>query len=150
MGIKNNFSLNSNMFINFHNFLCIMHALISIILSLGLQASEKIEGIFLNLSHLEETLDFTAQAFSRMSKLRLLKVYKSKDTLRNFKDTSNKEKCRVNFSKDFNLRYDCLRCLYLHGYSFKSLPSDFNPKNLVELSMPYSHIQQLWKGIKVR
>ncbi|RVW19347.1 TMV resistance protein N [Vitis vinifera] len=112
-------------------------------------ANEKIEGIFLNLSHLEEMLDFTTQAFLRMNKLRLLKVYKSNDISRNFKDTFNKENCKVNFSKDFRFCYRGLRCLYLYGYSFKSLPNDFNPKNLVELSMPSSHIKQLWKGVKV-
>ncbi|KAL6315920.1 hypothetical protein AAG906_013754 [Vitis piasezkii] len=112
-------------------------------------ANEKIEGIFLNLSHLEEMLDFTTQAFLGMNKLRLLKVYKSNDISRNFKATFNKENCKVNFSKDFRFCYHGLRCLYLYGYSFKSLPNDFNPKNLVELSMPSSHIKQLWKGVKV-
>ena len=110
---------------------------------------KKIEGIFLNLSDLGEILDFTTQAFSRMNRLRLLKVYKSKKISRNFKDTSNKENSLVKFSKDFKFCYDDLRSLYLYGYSFKSLPNDFNPKNLVELSMPYSSIKQLWTGIKV-
>ncbi|KAL6311244.1 hypothetical protein AAG906_005762 [Vitis piasezkii] len=112
-------------------------------------ATEKIEGIFLNLSHLEEMLDFTTQALARMNRLRLLKVYKSKNISRNFKDISNMENCKVNFSKDFKFCYHELRCLYFYGYSLKSLPIDFNPKNLVELSMPYSHIKQLWKGLKV-
>ncbi|KAJ9676203.1 hypothetical protein PVL29_024951 [Vitis rotundifolia] len=84
-----------------------------------------------------------------MNRLRLLKVYNSKNISRNFKDTSNMENCKVNFSKDFKFCYHDLRCLYFYGYSLKSLPNDFNPKNLVELSMPYSRIKQLWKGIKV-
>ncbi|XP_059590819.1 disease resistance protein RPV1 isoform X2 [Vitis vinifera] len=112
-------------------------------------ATEKIEGIFLNLSHLEEMLYFTTQALAGMNRLRLLKVYNSKNISRNFKDTSNMENCKVNFSKDFKFCYHDLRCLYFYGYSLKSLPNDFNPKNLVELSMPYSRIKQLWKGIKV-
>ncbi|KAL6315670.1 hypothetical protein AAG906_005758 [Vitis piasezkii] len=112
-------------------------------------ATENIEGIFLNLSHLEEMLDFTTQALARMNRLRLLKVYKSKNISRNLNDTSNMKNCKVNFSKDFKFYYHDLRCLYLYGYSFKSLPNDFNPKNFVELSMPYSRIKQLWKGIKV-
>ncbi|KAL6316907.1 hypothetical protein AAG906_023562 [Vitis piasezkii] len=112
-------------------------------------ATEKIEGIFLNLSHLEEMLYFTTQALARMNRLRLLKVYNSKNISRNFKDTSNMENCKVNFSKDFKFCYHDLRCLYFYGYSLKSLPNDFNPKNLIELSMPYSRIKQLWKGIKV-
>ncbi|KAL6315925.1 hypothetical protein AAG906_013759 [Vitis piasezkii] len=112
-------------------------------------ATEKIEGIFLNLSHLEEMLYFTTQALAGMNRLRLLKVYNSKNISRNFKYTSNMENCKVNFSKDFKFSYHDLRCLYFYGYSLKSLPNDFNTKNLVELSMPYSRIKQLWKGIKV-
>ncbi|KAJ9707491.1 hypothetical protein PVL29_002496 [Vitis rotundifolia] len=83
-----------------------------------------------------------------MNRLRLLKVYKS-DISRTFEDTSKKANCKVHFSQDFKFHYDDLRLLYLHGYSLKSLPNDFNPKNLVDLSMPYSHIKHLWEGIKV-
>ncbi|WKA11599.1 hypothetical protein VitviT2T_029080 [Vitis vinifera] len=43
--------------------------------------SEKIEGIFLDLSHLEDILDFTTEAFAGMKKLRLLKVYNSKNLI---------------------------------------------------------------------
>ena len=95
-------------------------------------------------------IDFSTQALAGMNRLRLLKVYKSDDISINFKETSNKENCKVNFSKDFKFCYYDLRCLYFYGYSLTSLPNDFNPKNLVELSMPYSRIKQLWKGIKVR
>ncbi|WKA11595.1 hypothetical protein VitviT2T_029076 [Vitis vinifera] len=112
--------------------------------------SEKIEGIFLNLSHLEDTLDFTIEAFAGMKKLRLLKVYNSKSISRDFRDTfNNKVNCRVRFAHEFKFCSNDLRYLYWHGYSLKSLPKDFSPKHLVELSMPYSHIKKLWKGIKV-
>ena len=83
-----------------------------------------------------------------MNKLRLLKVYKShicKDSECPFKT----EQCEVHFSQNFKFHSDDLRSLYWHGYSLKSLPHDFNPENLVELSMPYNHIKRLWKGIKV-
>ncbi|KAJ9676002.1 hypothetical protein PVL29_024806 [Vitis rotundifolia] len=111
--------------------------------------SEKIEGIFLNLFHLQETIDFTTQAFAGMSKLRLLKVYQSNKISRNFEDTFKKENFKVCFSSNFKFCYDELRYLDLYGYSLKSLPNDFNAKNLVHLNMPCSHIKQLWKGIKV-
>ncbi|KAL6315933.1 hypothetical protein AAG906_013767 [Vitis piasezkii] len=112
--------------------------------------SEKIEAIFLNLSHLEDTLDFTIEAFTGMKKLRLLKVYNSKSISRDFGDTfNNKVNCRVRFAHEFKFCSNDLRYLYWHGYSLKSLPKDFSPKHLVELSMPYSHIKKLWKGIKV-
>ncbi|KAL6316902.1 hypothetical protein AAG906_023557 [Vitis piasezkii] len=112
--------------------------------------SEKIEGIFLDLSHLEDTLDFTTEAFARMKNLRLLKVYHSKSISRDFGDTFNKKlNCRVRFAHEFKFCSNDLRYLYWHGYSLKSLPNDFSLKHLVELSMPYSHIKKLWKGIKV-
>ncbi|XP_061999574.1 disease resistance protein RPV1-like [Rosa rugosa] len=41
-----------------------------------------------------------------------------------------------------------LRFLVWHGCPLKSLPSTFNPTNLVQLDMRVSHIQQLWEGIK--
>ncbi|KAL6316123.1 hypothetical protein AAG906_015953 [Vitis piasezkii] len=112
--------------------------------------SEKIEGIFLDLSHLEDTLDFTTEAFARMKNLRLLKVYHSKSISRGFGDTFNKKvNCTVRSAHEFKFCSKDLRYLYWHGYSLKSLPNDFSPKHLVELHMPYSHIEKLWKGIKV-
>ncbi|XP_019072108.2 disease resistance protein RPV1 [Vitis vinifera] len=111
--------------------------------------SEKIEGLFLSSFHLQETIDFTTQTFARMSKLRLLKVYQSDKIFRNFEDTFKKENCKVRFSSNFKFCFDELRYFDLYGYSLKSLPNDFNAKNLVHLSMPCSHIKQLWKGIKV-
>ncbi|KAJ9707483.1 hypothetical protein PVL29_002493 [Vitis rotundifolia] len=110
--------------------------------------TEEVEGIFLNLSHLEQKLEFTTQAFAGMNRLRLLKVYKS-DISRTFEDASKKANCKVHFSEDIKFHYDDLRLLYFHGYPLKSLPNDFNPKNLVDLSMPYSRVRQLWEGIKV-
>ncbi|RVW94997.1 putative WRKY transcription factor 19 [Vitis vinifera] len=111
--------------------------------------SEKIEGIFLNLFHLQETIDFTTQVFAGMSKLRLLKVYQSDKISRNSEDTFKKENFKVRFSSNFKFCYEELRYLDLYGYSLKSLPNYFNAKNLVHLNMPCSHIKQLWKGIKV-
>ena len=103
--------------------------------------------MFLDLSYQEEIL-FTTEAFARMNRLRLLKVYESQDP-RDETCTSPKEMCKVQFSRDFKFHCNDLRYLYWIGYPFKSLSSDFNPKGLVDLGMPYSHIKQLWKGVKV-
>ncbi|KAL6315738.1 hypothetical protein AAG906_006600 [Vitis piasezkii] len=106
--------------------------------------------IFLDLSHLEDILDFSTEAFARMKNLRLLKFYHSKSISRDFGDTFNKKvNCTVRSAHEFKFCSNDLRYLYWHGYSLKSLPNDFSPKHLVELSMPYSHIEKLWKGIKV-
>ncbi|KAL6315739.1 hypothetical protein AAG906_006601 [Vitis piasezkii] len=113
--------------------------------------SEKIEGIFLNLSHLEDILDFTTEAFAGMKKLRLLKVYNSKSISGDFGDTfNNKVNCRVRFAHEFKFCSDDLRYLYWHGYSLKSLPKDFSPKHLVDLSMPYSDIKNFGKESRLK
>ncbi|ONI21319.1 hypothetical protein PRUPE_2G059000 [Prunus persica] len=68
------------------------------------------------------------------------------------------------FSKMFNLKFLKLHNVYLHkdlaclpnslqflewkGYPLDSLPIDFKPDKLVELSMCHSKIEQLWSGIK--
>ena len=53
------------------------------------------------------------------------------------------------FSHNLKFHSNDLRYLYWYGYSLKSLPDNFNPERLLEFNMPYSHIKQLWKGIKV-
>ncbi|XP_034680122.1 disease resistance protein RUN1-like isoform X2 [Vitis riparia] len=106
------------------------------------KGTEEIIGISLDLSHVKETLRLTTPAFARMNKLELLKVYNSAGA-------SKMGNCNVHFSEGFKFHSDALRCLHLLGYNLKSLPNDFNAENLVHLSMPHSHVQQLWKGSKV-
>ncbi|XVF78453.1 hypothetical protein PTKIN_Ptkin14bG0134600 [Pterospermum kingtungense] len=67
-------------------------------------------------------------AFLKMKKVRLLKVL------------------YVPNCDDLKYLSTELRLLEWHGYPFKSLPSSFQPDNLVALLLPYSNIQQLWKG----
>ena len=43
---------------------------------------------------------------------------------------------------------DELRYVSWPGYPLKSLP--FNPEHLVDLEMPFSKLQHLWKDTKVR
>ena len=57
--------------------------------------------------------------------------------------------------KDFHLMYDPkhlpneLRFLDWGGYTSKSLPTSFQPNELIELHMCYNNIERLWKGTKV-
>ena len=44
---------------------------------------------------------------------------------------------------------DELRIVEWNGYPLKSLPPNFEPKRLVELTMCHSNIELLWKGVKV-
>ena len=77
-----------------------------------------------------------------MTNLRLLEVYTSHIS-------KGSKGCKGKFSKDFAFPSNNLRYLYWRGYSLKSMPGQFNPKELVEFNMPNSHIKQLWAGKKV-
>ncbi|RHN46491.1 putative winged helix-turn-helix DNA-binding domain, leucine-rich repeat domain, L [Medicago truncatula] len=54
----------------------------------------------------------------------------------------------TNFSGRPTSFSDSLRYVLWNGYPFMSLPSEFQPYQLVELNMPDSSIEQLWIGIK--
>ncbi|XP_034674517.1 disease resistance protein RUN1-like [Vitis riparia] len=111
--------------------------------------TKEVKGIFLNLFGLKE-IHFTTEAFARMNRLRLLKVYESNlSDDSDSESTSRKRKCKMRFSDDFEFHSDELRYLYWHEYPLQTLPSHFKPKNLVCLCMPYSQITELWKGSQV-
>ncbi|KAH9726992.1 Disease resistance-like protein DSC1 [Citrus sinensis] len=82
------------------------------------------------------------QAFVNMSNLRLLKFYMPKHN--DIPIMSSK------LHLDQGLEYlpEELRYLHWHEYSLKMLPFDFEPENLIELNLPYSKVEQIWKGEK--
>ncbi|XP_022734265.1 TMV resistance protein N-like [Durio zibethinus] len=93
------------------------------------KATDGIEGMIIdNKGEQNKTFTLNADAFLNMKKLRLLKVFYLPIT-QDLKNLSNE-----------------LRLLDWSGYPFRSLPSSFQPDNLVALLLPYSHIEQLWKG----
>ncbi|KAE8669319.1 hypothetical protein F3Y22_tig00112249pilonHSYRG00248 [Hibiscus syriacus] len=57
--------------------------------------------------------------------------------------SSWKEKLRVDGVDNVSLPEE-LRCLCWDFYPFKSLPSSFNPKNLVVLRLQHGNMEQLW------
>ncbi|XP_018501484.2 disease resistance protein RPV1 [Pyrus x bretschneideri] len=70
----------------------------------------------------------------------------------NFKKMSNLIMLIVDHSGIFDYKFtdsldlpDSLHYLYWSEYPLESLPSKFSPENLVELHMPYSQVQKLWK-----
>ncbi|XP_059627262.1 TMV resistance protein N-like [Cornus florida] len=89
----------------------------------------KVEGIGLELPELE-VVDLNYEAFAKMKKLRVFKVH------------------NVVFSKGPSHLPNELRLLDWHAYPSAYLPASFQAENLVELSMCYSSIKQLWKKIK--
>ncbi|KAG6631803.1 hypothetical protein CIPAW_13G115200 [Carya illinoinensis] len=97
--------------------------------------TDAIEGIVLDFC--PETKDrFNTKAFSKMRKLRFLKIHHS--------PTIEWRGDPLEFMPTYELRF-----LDWFGYPWKSLPSSFQPKTLTVLSMPCSHIKQLWKGLMV-
>ena len=95
----------------------------------------------LDLCGLKE-VRFTTIAFAKMTKLRVLII--SGET------SSHKMRCKVHISDDFKLHYDELRFLFWEQYPLKSLPYDFESKNLLWMLIWDSHLTQLWEGNKVR
>ncbi|KAJ9671299.1 hypothetical protein PVL29_027334 [Vitis rotundifolia] len=109
------------------------------------KGSKAIEGIFLDMSRSRE-ISFTTKAFERMERLRLLKVYWSCDV--NVNDMG-KEYQKLILPEDIEfLSYD-LRYLHWEGYSLKSLPSNFEGHNLIELNLEHSNIKYLSQGEKI-
>ena len=97
-------------------------------------------------------------AFLKMKKLRLLSVfYSSDDSPDDFYDSSDDSPddfydTDSSLPNSYDLKYlsNELRLLDWSGYPFRSLPSSFQPDNLVALLLPYSRIEQLWEGNIVR
>ena len=81
----------------------------------------------------------SAEAFSKMKKLRLLKIL-PQGLIRG----------NVQLRQGLNYLSNELRVIEWHGYPLKSMPTNFQPNHLVELRMRCSRIKQLWKGMVVR
>ncbi|KAJ6878447.1 TMV resistance protein N-like [Populus alba x Populus x berolinensis] len=90
---------------------------------------EKIEAIFLDMPGIKEA-QWNMKAFSKMSKLRLLKI-DNVQLSEGPDDLSNK-----------------LGFLEWHSYPSKSLPAGLQVDELVELHMANSSLEQLWYGCK--
>ncbi|XP_068312911.1 disease resistance protein RPV1-like [Pyrus communis] len=93
--------------------------------------TEAVESIILDLSNSDEVC-LNAEAFDSMTQLRLLRIshsYGKQHLIGHLKFLSHE-----------------LRCLSWPGSPLRSLPSNFQFKNLVDLDMQYSCIEQLWEG----
>ncbi|XP_019073409.2 disease resistance protein RPV1-like [Vitis vinifera] len=99
--------------------------------------TQAIEGIFLDMSASKE-IHLTTDAFKKMKKLRLLRVYHN---LKNISDT-------IHLPQDFKFPSHELRYLHWDGWTLESLPSNFHGEKLVELSLKHSSIKRLWKEHK--
>ncbi|KAM6567798.1 hypothetical protein CsatA_026926 [Cannabis sativa] len=96
------------------------------------KGTTKVEGIFLDMSDCDNVVCVSPTAFSKMRNLRLIKIY-----------NSSSRECKVSLQALQSLP-NSLRLVYWQAYPMKSLPSNFAPNHLVELTMPYSKLQKLW------
>lgn len=100
-------------------------------------------GIFLDMSELKKKLPLEKCTFSGMHNLRYLKFYNSCCYRECEAD------CKLNFPEGLEFTLDEVRYLYWLKFPLKKLPKDFNPKNLTDLNLPYSEIEEVWEGVKV-
>ncbi|XP_024031844.1 disease resistance-like protein DSC1 [Morus notabilis] len=99
-----------------------------------------IEGIYLDMSKIDDDLHLEPTVFNKMHRLRLLKIY--------IANHSYHHKFKVYLTQGLQFLPPSLRYLCWYNYPLKSLPSNYKGKNLVELDMPCSELTQLWSGVQ--
>lgn len=92
------------------------------------------------MTEIKDRLCLSSDVLSKMTGLRLLKIYYP----RSIRD------CKVYVSQEgLESLPESLVYFHWHGCPLKCLPSNFTAKNLVELSMPYSQVEDLWNENQV-
>lgn len=107
-----------------------------------LQKATKVRGIFLDMSDVGK-MSLGSDTFKYMGDLRYLKIYNSSFP----KD--GEATCNLYFRDGLQFQLEEIRYLHWLKFPLKKLPEDFNPKNLIDLNLPYSRIEQVWDGEKV-
>ncbi|XP_068329863.1 disease resistance protein RPV1-like [Pyrus communis] len=102
-------------------------------------ATEAVESIILDLSNSRE-VRLNPEAFVSMTQLRLLKINPEKYQF------FNDDCCKQHLNGHLKFLSSELRSLSWLGLSPKSLPSNFQFKNLVDLDIRFSRIDRLWEG----
>ncbi|KAK9200606.1 hypothetical protein WN944_015804 [Citrus x changshan-huyou] len=105
------------------------------------KGTDAIEGIFLNLSKIRD-IQLSSRVFANMSKLRFLKLYMPEH------DDAPIMSSKVHLNQGLEYLPEELRYLHWHEYPLKTLPSNFEPENLIELNLPYGKVEQIWEGEK--
>ncbi|KAI4313644.1 hypothetical protein L6164_026603 [Bauhinia variegata] len=97
--------------------------------------SEAVEGIFLDMSKIEE-VRLRPDFFNKMYNLRFLSFRASNDNRSN-----------VLLSEDLHFLPDNLRLLHWERCPLKSLPSTYSPEKLIELNLSHGQLEKLWDGV---
>ncbi|KAB2627191.1 TMV resistance protein N-like [Pyrus ussuriensis x Pyrus communis] len=104
------------------------------------KATEAVESIIVRWPHSDNVVELDT-AFVKMTKLRLLRVHTHNTKQLGMPDNQWQY-------KDLKFLSEKLSYLFWHKCPLKSLSSNFNPENLVDIDMQYSWVEHLWKGTK--
>nr|XP_043619973.1 disease resistance protein RPV1-like [Erigeron canadensis] len=109
------------------------------------ETAEAVEVLVLLLEKSTKEVHIGCKAFSKMKKLRILKIIhpEPKDFGQSFQLCMSTD-FNVNFFGSLVFLSNELKLIYWHGYPFKFLPSNFYPENLVAIDLSYSNIKSFW------
>ncbi|CAH8278240.1 unnamed protein product [Arabidopsis lyrata] len=103
---------------------------------------DQVRGIVIDMSKMEE-MPLDNQTFVGMSSLRYLKVYNS------LCPRHCEARCKLNLPDELEFpKNNIIRYLDWMNFPGKELPSEFEPKDLIDLRLPYSKIISLWNRVK--
>ncbi|CAH2071348.1 unnamed protein product [Thlaspi arvense] len=103
--------------------------------------TDNIRGIFLDTSKLG-AMRLSAKAFKGMYNLKYLKIYDSRCS------RGCEAEFKLRLRKGLDVLPNELTYLHWHGYPLRSIPLDFDPKNLVDLKLPHSELEEIWDDDK--
>ncbi|KAB2627208.1 TMV resistance protein N-like [Pyrus ussuriensis x Pyrus communis] len=104
------------------------------------KATEAVESIIVRWPHSDNVVELDS-AFVKMTELRLLRVHTHNTKQLGMPDNQWQY-------EDLKFLSEKLSYLFWHKCPLKSLSSNFNPENLVDIDMQYSWVEHLWKGTK--
>ncbi|KAG2330526.1 hypothetical protein Bca52824_001706 [Brassica carinata] len=99
--------------------------------------TDNIRGIFLDTSKQGATR-LSPKAFKGMCNLKYLKIYDSRCS------RGCEVDCKLLLRKGLDFLPDELTYLHWYGCPLQSLLLNFDPKNLVDLKLPYSELEDIW------
>uniref|UniRef100_A0A1J3FWU4 ADP-ribosyl cyclase/cyclic ADP-ribose hydrolase n=1 Tax=Noccaea caerulescens TaxID=107243 RepID=A0A1J3FWU4_NOCCA len=105
-----------------------------------------VRGILLDVSKLQKEFSIRRDKLALMPNLRYLKIFDS-SCPRQCK-VVNVVECKVYVPDELEMPLTNIRYLHWLKFPSKQLPSDFNAENLIDLRLPYSKIERIWKDVK--
>ncbi|CAH8333540.1 unnamed protein product [Eruca vesicaria subsp. sativa] len=104
--------------------------------------NKAVRGIFLDMSEVPRKMSLSSDTFKYMGDLKYLKIFNSSFP------KEGEATCNLYFRDGLKFQLEEIRYLHWLKFPLKKLPEDFNPKNLIDLNLPYSRIEQVWDGEK--